>query len=251
MKTAIPLLAALFITTAAHAQGEARIIFPEGGLRFRISQQDGVIIFQGFEGLVQTASTGFTSGGGYTPQYTLAMKQVQEELDLSTDQLKKIAKVRAASTKHTQEIHKEMQQVAPEKRSEFYREMTEVHRENMEKAFTEILLSHQKKRLDQIQYQLQLKSQGTNALQNPQLAKALGITDEQIKEMRQKALDANRKLAKEYQRMRRESQDKILADVLTKEQKKRLEELSGKSFELKPVNRNFRVLDNPGATGKK
>ena len=48
--------------------------------------------------------------------------------------------------------------------------------------------------------------------------------------------------------MRRESQDKILENVLTKEQKKRLEELSGKSFELKPVNRNFRVLGNSGAS---
>jgi hypothetical protein len=250
MKIATALLAALFITTAAHAQQEALIVLEESGLQIRTSQQEGVVIFQGTQGQVRTATMGYYYGGGYTPQYMLAMKQIQEELDLSVEQLKKIAEVRAASTKHTQEIYKEMQQVAPEKRSEFYREMTEVHRENMEKAFTEILLSHQKKRLDQIQYQMQLKSQGTYALQNPQLAKTLGITDEQLKEMRQKALDANRKLAEDYQRMRREAQKKILDDVLTKEQKKRLEELSGKSFELKPANRNFRVLDNT-ATGKK
>ncbi len=210
------------------------------------AQEETVLVVQGSGGQARTATAGYYYQSGYTPQYMLALQQVQEELDLSKGQLKQIAEVRASSTKHTQEIYKEMQQVAPEKRGEFYREMIEVHRQNMEKEFTGILLAHQKKRLDQIQYQLQVKTQGTYALQNPQLAKVLGITDEQIQQMRQKALEENRKLAAEYQRMRRESQDKILEDVLTKEQKKRLEELSGKSFELKPVNRNFRVLGNSG-----
>ena len=250
MKIASSLIAVLLLTTAAHAQDEAFIVFQEGGLQIRTSESDGVIVFQGTEGQVRTATSSYYYQSGYTPQYMLALQQVQEELELSKDQLKQIAEVRASSTKHTQEIYKEMQQVAPEKRGEFYREMIEVHRENMEKEFTAILLAHQKKRLDQIQYQLQGKSQGTYALQNPRLAKALGITDEQIKEMRQKALEANRTLAAEYQRMRRESQEKILEDVLTKEQKKRLEELSGKSFEWKPVNRNFRVLGNSGASTK-
>ena len=250
MKVASSLIVVFLLSTAAHAQQEALIVLQEGSLQIRATQDESVIVFQGTEGQVRTATTGYYYQSGYTPQYMLAMKQIQEELDLSKDQLKQIAEVTAASTKHTQEIYKEMQQVAPEKRGEFYREMIEVHRQNMEKEFTEILLAHQKKRLDQIQYQLQVKTQGTYALQNPQLAKVLGITEEQIQQMRQKALEANRTLAAEYQRMRRESQDKILEDVLTKEQKKKLEELSGKSFELKPVNRNFRVLGNSGASTK-
>ena len=95
MKIATALLAALLMTTAAHAQDEAFIVLQEGGLQIRTSESDGVIVFQGNQGQVRTATAGYYYQSGYKAQYMLAMQQVQEELDLSKDQLNQIAEVKS------------------------------------------------------------------------------------------------------------------------------------------------------------
>jgi cobalamin biosynthesis protein CobT len=92
---------------------------------------------------------------------------------------------------------------------------------------------------------MQMKSGGAYAFQNPKLAAALGMTPEQLKKLQEKNLAANRELALEYQRLRKESQERILGEVLTKDQQKKIEALTGEKFELQPVQRgNFNVLPN-------
>jgi hypothetical protein len=71
------------------------------------------------------------------------------------------------------------------------------------------------------------------------------MTPEQLKKLQEKNLAANRELALEYQRLRKESQERILGEVLTKDQQKKIEALTGEKFELQPVQRgNFNVLPN-------
>lgn len=247
-------LALVFMATNGQAQdqpiviqisGEAsEITAPAVIQTFFANQGTAVVLPQGTGGrqvITSSVSGGFYGGG--SPEYLLRMKQIQDELALEEEQIKKItAAVKDIQTRR-QEVYKEAAKVAPEKRREFYTEMNTVHQELLEEQIGKILESKQKSRLEQIQYQMQMKSGGAYAFQNPKLTEALGITAEQLKELREKNLAANRELALEYQRMRKESQEKVLGEVLTKEQQKKIEALTGEKFELQPVQRsNFNVL---------
>jgi hypothetical protein len=193
--------------------------------------------------IASSVSGGFFGGG--SPEYLLRMKQIQTELVLEEEQIKKItAAVKDTQARRT-EIYKVAADIAPEKRREFYAEMNAVHQELLAEQISQILLPKQKVRLEQIQYQMQMKSGGAYAFQNPKLAAALGMTPEQLKKLQEKNLAANRELALEYQRLRKESQERILGEVLTKDQQKKIEALTGEKFELQPVQRgNFNVLPN-------
>jgi len=182
------------------------------------------------------------------------MKQIQQELALDDEQIEKINAARKDIQKRRQELYKSATDIDPEKRREFYQEMTTIHQELLEEQISQILLPKQKNRLEQIQTQMQIQSQGAYAFQNPQLAKLLGITEEQLKSLREKNLASQRALALEYQKMRQAAQMEILGEVLTREQQKTLEKISGEKFELQPAQRsNFNVLPagTKSATEKK
>ena len=106
-----------------------------------------------------------------------------------------------------------------------------------------ILLPHQMERLEQISLQMQ----GTGALNNPEIAAKLGVTDEQ-KQKISDVLRANMETMRERMRdafqggdqagamekmtaLRKESEGKVLA-VLNDDQRKKYEEMKGKPFEM-------------------
>ena len=252
-KTLSMLLAVAFMTTNGQAQdtpiviqisgGAGEIAAPEAIQTIFATQGTTAFLTQGGGQQLITSSVSGGFFGGASPEYLLRMKQIQDELVLEAGQIEKItAAVKDIQTRR-QEVYKGVTDIAPEKRREFYAEMNTVHQELLAEKIGQILLPKQKSRLEQIQYQIQMKSGGAYAFQNPKLAEALGMTPEQLKELQQKNLAANRELALEYQRMRKESQEKILGEVLTKEQKKKIEALTGEKFELQPVQRgNFNVL---------
>ncbi len=262
IKTLSMLLAVAVMTTNGQAQdtpiiiqisGDAgEIAAPEAIQAIFATQGTTAFLTQGGGQQLITSSVSGGFFGGASPEYLLRMTQIQDELALEAEQIEKItAAVKDIQTRR-QEVYKGVTDIAPEKRREFYSEMNTVHQELLEKKIGQILLPKQKSRLEQIQYQMQMKSGGAYAFQNPKLAEALGITPEQLKELREKNLAANRELALEYQRMRKESQEKILGDVLTKEQQKKIEALTGEQFELQPVQRsNFNVLPSGKKTPTK
>ena len=85
-------------------------------------------------------------------------------------------------------------------------------------------------RLKEIQFQSKIDSRGGNALFDPAVAKALGITDEQRKELMAKSQTAQKELNEKIQAMRKEMQEKLLHDVLTEDQVKMIEKLTGLKF---------------------
>jgi|GEM_PF-1646192 len=180
-------------------------------------------------------SGGAWSYYGSSYQGLIGLKQIHEELKLDERQIEKIKKVQEEYRNEQQEILKEYRNIDADKRTEFYREMQETNQQNYANKIKDILRASQLKRLEQIQLQNTLRSRGNYALYDPKIVELLEITEEQKKEIRTKAMEAQKKLNAEMMRLRQEMQEKLLDEVLTATQKRKIKELSGDKYEMKPI----------------
>lgn len=180
-----------------------------------------------------------------SPDQMLSQKQFQDELDLQEEQIEKIAAIRKEAQTKQREVYKGLNEIDARKRGEFIREMQLVNREFVEKEIEKVLLPHQVKRMKEIQTQMSLKSQGTWALRQGRLAEALGITKEQQAELQKKAMEAQRKIQEETQKLKAKLEAEILDDVLSKEQRSKLKQLQGDEYEVKPYQPPSRLI-TPG-----
>jgi hypothetical protein len=173
-------------------------------------------------------------GGGFgaNPMMLLGQESVQQELKMSEDQ---ISKVKAHQEKSLGSF-RDFGNLSQEERQ---KKMQEIAQEN-EKFLGEVLKPEQKKRLDQIA----LQQRGGDALTDPKVQTALGITDDQkekikaIQEDFRKTLGDLRsaggggdraEMAKKMQEMRTANSEKMLK-LLTDDQKKKWEEMAGPKF---------------------
>ena len=93
-----------------------------------------------------------------------------------------------------------------------------------------ILLDHQLERLKQLQLQSRLqRGSAADALASTDVREALGVTDEQLEQMRQVATEAEAELRETIRKATEEARSKVL-DVLTAEQRAKWEEMTGTSF---------------------
>jgi Spy/CpxP family protein refolding chaperone len=193
-------------------------------------------------------------GGGYLG--LLRNEKVQKEIELVADQKEKIEKL----AKETNDARREkMGDMSKLSREEMQKKWAEVGKEMQEEAaktqkkVEEILLPHQVERLKQIQLQSMLQFGPGMALANPDVVKGLALTDDQqakiksINEETMKAMSEMRpgggrpatdeerekrqKARDEFDTKRKESNTKLL-DVLTAEQKDKLEKMKGEKFDL-------------------
>jgi Spy/CpxP family protein refolding chaperone len=172
---------------------------------------------------------------GTTIQLLLLRQQsVQEELKVTPEVAKRVAEF---TTKESEEYRKALKQGAGDRRAKF----EELEKEN-KKFLEDTLSAAQRKRLEQITLQVS----GLQQLTRPEVARVLGLTEEQqskFKEMQKEARKAlvelisskdregrNEKLAK-----LREEVDKKIEAVLTDEQKAKARELVGEPFKGKLV----------------
>jgi RNA polymerase sigma factor (sigma-70 family) len=203
---------------------------------------------------------GVGSGGGNTKLSTLSQKDVQKELALSEDQLKKIRELQNKQQKTVKAMvpqnpldafkdpaaaMKEMQ-AAAEKMKELAKEI--------DKSVDELLTEKQGNRLREIT----LQQQGGHALQDPKVADALDLSREQkkqiqeieaagAKKMQELGLETfgnvfkggpaafqkeSEKVTKQMQRIWDDTGEELLG-VLTTEQKSKWKEMTGKPFKEK------------------
>jgi Spy/CpxP family protein refolding chaperone len=173
---------------------------------------------------------GFGAFGG--PAMLLRNEQVQEELKLTDDQKTKLEE---ALRPQRGEGFRPGQDLSAEERREL-RERFAERREQQEKQINEILTSDQQKRLRQIQ----LQQRGLAALLDEEVAKEVGVSEEQqnqirevlraqAAEQRELGRDASRE---DRQRLRQQTEEKALA-VLTTEQKAKFEELKGEPADIR------------------
>ncbi|MEC9004454.1 MAG: hypothetical protein VX644_13845 [Planctomycetota bacterium] len=198
--------------------------------------------------VVRSAGGGTFGYTGSTAQGLIGLKQIHEELKLDPRQVEKLKEIEQHFREQQQEMLKEYRNLDANKRVEFYREMQETFKENFKQELGEVLKPSQLKRLDQIQMQSTLRSRGNYVLYDPKIADLLEITDAQKKEIRTKAMEAQKKLNAEMMRLRQEMQEKLLDEVLTAAQKRKVKELTGDKYEMKPIE--YRRFNQPGTEKK-
>jgi hypothetical protein len=182
----------------------------------------------------------------------LGIEEVQTELGLSSEQKKQVNVLWADLREQARSgggggNFRELQNLSQEERAERFaaaRKRAEDSRKQAEDKIAKILDAKQLQRLDQ----LQLQRDGLNAFNRPEIAKRLGLTDDQqaqMRKIRQAARpqgrggfggrgqsDEDRRAA--FARMQ-ETREKMQADilaVLTDEQKKKWTEMKGEEFEF-------------------
>jgi len=188
-------------------------------------------------GLVLTLAQGVVRAQGFfggfrgNPLMLLGQESVQKELKLTDEQVKKADELRQKTREKFQEIFGGDEAERPKK-------MQELNEENR-KAIAELLSPEQNTRLKQIIYQ----QRGGTALTDPEVAKALGLSDEQqekIKTINQETGAAMRELftpgqapdddtRKKMDELRKSSGEKLLA-LLSPEQKTKWTALQGEPF---------------------
>ncbi len=95
----------------------------------------------------------------------------------------------------------------------------------------ELLIEDQIKRLKQLQNQSRMRGGLERALENESFRDSLGITDEQMEELKEKAEEVREWSTEQFNRIRKEAQDKVLS-VLTADQRKKIKDMTGDEFEF-------------------
>jgi hypothetical protein len=173
--------------------------------------------------------TGYGVGG----QYLLQNKSVQQELRLTREQLGQLKTAVEKLLDANKDKLARLRDLSPEEQAKVMAPITE----QSNKIVVGVLSDAQVKRLREID----LQQRGPMALYDPEVRKALRITDEQTTMLKALADRTMPALQKAYaaKDMRKASEimraaEEKLGTILTEEQKKTWAELLGKPFEVRP-----------------
>ncbi len=169
----------------------------------------------------------------------LRTPQIQNELELVAEQQQKIAKIREDTNIKMREMYKKLRDVKQADRYQEYYKLQKTLGEETERKLGQVLLPHQRDRLQQITLQLQLRSHGygVNVLTGDEIAKELGITEEQKEKLRAAQRDAQKEFQQKtqdfYKKIRQEMLDTVLGE-LTPGQRQKLDKMMGEKYDPQP-----------------
>ena len=163
----------------------------------------------------------------------LRSEVVQKELELVDDQIDKLRDLGEEMRNAMREVFQgiDFRNMTEEDRNALREKMREATGDIREKL-EEILLPHQRERFQQLQLQAQMRGGTARALGSEAVREALGISEDQVNELREKAEQANRELNEKIQKLREEARTELLESVLSKEQLAKFEELLGEPFQF-------------------
>jgi hypothetical protein len=190
-------------------------------------------------------------GGGMGLGGLISNESVQKELKLTPDQVEKAtAAARSVQEKHPLDFQS-LQDLSPEERREKMMARTKTVDEETVKELKGILSADQIKRLKQIE----LYNQGANAFNNPDVQKALNLTNDQKEKIKTIAADAQEEMRglrgqggqggdraemqKKMAEFRKHTMEKVIA-VLDNNQKDKWKEMTGTPFEVQMQGRGRR-----------
>lgn len=183
----------------------------------------------------------FGGGGGLIG--LLMRDEVQQEIQLVDEQRDKVMKVAEESRdKMRQEMRgmfEEMRDLSDEERRERFGEIRSKMEEmnaGVETQLKKALLPHQLERLKQIDLQVRMQQRGEGGLSSRTVAEVLELSDEQREKLEQRAEEVRKELQEKVRQAQAEAREKML-EVLTPEQKAKLEELMGDAFQLQDDDR--------------
>jgi len=203
---------------------------------------------------------GFFGGGGTIG--LIQQQDVQKEIELTDDQgaeLQTLAEsIRSEIGEEMQGMFQGMRELSDEERET---RMTEIRArfeeigKDAESRMQKVLLPHQFDRLKQIDLQSRLQRGGAAALSEGELAETLGLTETQRDELREKQEQVQKELDEKIGQLRVEARNQLL-EVLTPEQRAKLEGMMGSDFALQepqfgpPGGRGGRNFGGGGRRGR-
>jgi Spy/CpxP family protein refolding chaperone len=198
------------------------------------------LTFQSFGSGGAYFATPMMLGGGVTENSVgwLNDDNILDELDIVDEQREQLKKIRNEEMRKRSEFFNTIRGMEPSKMGEFVREFGAMLKADVDKQVKDVLLPHQVKRLEQIRLQTNMRGMGSRALESQVLVKALGISEEQKKLMREKEKEVQQELKKKLEQLRKEAQSEVLS-VLTDAQREKLTDLLGEDYEFKPRQFSF------------
>lgn len=183
---------------------------------------------------------GFFGRGGGTTEL-LMRDEVREEIMLVDDQVEQLEEVQSSFRDEIRSVFTEMRE---EGGGGFDREkimeVMQEKRAELETKVNDILLPHQLDRLKQLSVQSRMRRGGAqNALESDEARDRLGISDEQLDEIREVAEKAQEEMQEKVAKLQKEAREKVLA-VLTPEQRELWKEMIGDDFTFAERNRTDR-----------
>jgi Spy/CpxP family protein refolding chaperone len=198
---------------------------------------------RGFRGGGFGGPGGGFGGGGILG--LLSREEVQQELQLVDEQQEKVdgiaTEIRDQMRAEMQEMFSRMRDLSDEERRERFDEIRsrmEKVNADVEKRLKKVLLPHQFDRLKQIDLQVRLQQRGAGALTSGELAETLGLSDEQREKLERRAAEVQQELEQQISQLRIDARNKML-DVLTPEQRAKLESLLGDDLTLTDQGAGF------------
>lgn len=183
-------------------------------------------------------------------------ESVRKEIDLVDDQYKKM---RDFNKTIQEKIQKDIAQlINPDSkttnssvklRGKKIAETIKKHQTAAEKQLKELLLPHQVKRLEQVANQMTLKNRGTaGALASVKFKEALGLSDEEVENIKARSQEIQADLEKEIAKLREKAKKDLLKE-LTPAQRKKMDEIMGDEFEYKQPQwqQRLKTLGTPPA----
>ncbi len=172
----------------------------------------------------------------------LTDKNVQAELELVDEQIEELEELQKEGMQVITDAVSEMRE-RPRggDRGDFMRDIGEKIKEKMEPVMSrvdEVLLPHQRDRLNQLSFQSKGRNQGAGgALMSERMLEELEVTPSQREELEEAIEEAKKELKEEYAKLVKEAEKDILK-VLDSGQRKKYKELVGDAFEFSDPSRD-------------
>lgn len=214
--------AVVFATNSAMAQGPGGRGGPGGG---------------GFGG----------PGGGGDLFSLLNNESVQKELEVVPSQLEDIRKLGDEMRNSMRDMFQGMRNASEDERREMFDKLRTA-REDVEKDLEKVLMPAQLQRLKQIQVQQQSRGRGGVSFSNPRIVEALGLTEAQLADLRDKAEELQNEMRAKVEELRKQA-DAELLQMLTPDQQKKWKEMMGDPFEMEQERGGFQGGGRGGQRG--
>lgn len=175
----------------------------------------------------------------------LGQEGVQEELELVEDQVDDIKALQEEQRTAMRDMFTTMRGGGD--REQMMEKFGEMRKEFDEKA-NEVLLPHQVKRLKQLLVQDQTRRSAGATTLPESIIEELGLTEEQIEKMKEKAESVRDKMNEKIAKIRAQAQEEVLS-VLDSDQRARYKEMVGDAYQFPQRNARGGAGDRGGRGG--
>ncbi|MEZ6093344.1 MAG: hypothetical protein R3C03_03770 [Pirellulaceae bacterium] len=173
---------------------------------------------------------------------------IQEELNLVGDQLDQYNQLQDSYRQQMNDVMKDIRSGNFDSlKSEEFRQKMKDLEERKRDDIKGLLLPQQLDRLKQISFQQNVKSMGAeNALQSKELMEELGLNDEDLKKLREKAQELRKQMQEKIEKLQSEMRNELLG-TLTKDQQEKIKDMMGEKFDYQAEFPGIRRIRRTGS----